>query len=136
MSVVKGQGIRRREGSGAPSTLAMANPPNVTHFHPDTAPQVRRVVEDQLAARKQGGGMRLRFHYGDPTTGQAWGDSETGYVGRSTGQIKIPLVVHNARSMGGGGLLDKNVVKIEGTRKDRSGNRPVLYQHPDYHEGG
>lgn len=103
-----------------------------THFHPDTPPQVREIIENHHAARKQGKGQRLRFHYGDNKTGQAWGDSEAGYVGRSTGSQPIPLVVNNSRSMGGGGLLTHAIVKVETTRKGKSGQPDVLYQHPKF----
>lgn len=103
-----------------------------THYHPDTPPQVRQVIDSHLAARRRGDGVRLRFHYGDGKTGQAWGDSETGYVGRSTGSQPIPLVVNNARSMGGGGILTHAVVKIEAAKKNRNGQHDVLYQHPKF----
>lgn len=104
----------------------------LTHYHPDTPPQVKRVIDSHLPARQQGHGQRLRFHYGDNKTGQAWGDTETGYVGRSTGSVKIPLVVNNARSMGGGGILTHAVVKIEAAKKNRGGQHDVLYQHPKF----
>jgi hypothetical protein len=134
MSDMQGNAVRRRTGGGPPSALAAAGPPE-THYNPRTHPGAKAVIESHLQARKQGQGQRLRFHYGDNETGRAWGDTESGYVGRSTGSQKIPLVVHNARSMGGGGLLDANVVKIESTRKSK-GAHPVLWQHPNYHEGG
>jgi hypothetical protein len=75
--------------------------------------------------------MRLKIHHGDSETGLAWGDSESGRIGRSTGPVKIPLLVKNSRSMGGGAILDHCIVKIEYANKKNGG---TLYQHPKYHE--
>lgn len=99
-----------------------------TSYHQSTPVGVRRILESHMGSRDS----RLTVHYGDPETGAAWGDSETGYVGRSSGDVKVPLVVHNLRSSGGGAMLDKNIVKIEAARKSRDGSRPVLWQHPNY----
>jgi hypothetical protein len=44
------------------------------------------------------------------------------------GPVKIPILVHNRRSSGGGGLLDNCVVKIIDI-----GSKTVLYVHPKYH---
>ena len=53
-----------------------------------------------------------------------------GYIGRSTGTNKIPLLVHNTRSFGGPALLDYCIVRIRISRGGR-----VLWQHPNYHHG-
>ena len=52
-----------------------------------------------------------------------------GYVSRSTGITPIPILVHNKRSLGGGGILTNCIVKITTTGK----NKWTLYQHPSYH---
>lgn len=103
-----------------------------TSYNDLTPVAVRKVLDSHISARKNGGGSRLNIHYGDHESGQAWGDVESGYVGRSTGEKPIPLVVHNQRSMGGSGVLDKNIVKIESARKNRDGSRNVLWQHPRF----
>jgi hypothetical protein len=40
------------------------------------------------------------------------GDHDSGRVGRSTGIVKCPLIVHNARSMGGQAILCDAVEEI------------------------
>lgn len=79
------------------------------------------------AARKTRNRIRLR--YGDAETGRDWLEEHDieGYVGRSTGEIKIPLIVHNARSSGGPGILDHCIVRIIDTKTHR-----VLWSHPKY----
>jgi hypothetical protein len=71
---------------------------------------------------------RIRLYYGDAETGKCWMEEHDimGYVGRSTGSIKIPLLVHNARSSGGGAILDHCIVKI-------TKGKAVLYRHPAFH---
>jgi len=70
---------------------------------------------------------RLRLEYGDAETGRAWGDVETGYVGRSSGPVKVPIILHNLRSMGGGAISDGSIVRISMAR-----GGSVLWQHPTY----
>ena len=97
---------------------------NGTTYNDKTPKKVVQVLED---ARKIG--TRLRLFYGDTETGRAWLEEHdvTGRIGRSTGQIKIPLLIHNRRSMGGPGLLDHCIVKIA----TASGGL-LLYQHPSF----
>ena len=76
---------------------------------------------------------RLKIWLGDVKTGKAWGDVETGYIGKSTGEIKIPLVVYNTRSFGGGALLDHCIVKIEYANKRNARNGEVTkYEHSNF----
>lgn len=49
-----------------------------------------------------------------------------GYIGRSTGNHKIPLLVNNSRSHGGGALTD-SIVKISLAKGGK-----VLWQHKTY----
>lgn len=100
---------------------------NGTAYHADTEEKIVNILERSRANRS-----RLRLHWGDIKTGLDWGDTHdvTGHIGRSTGSVKIPLLIHNSRSLGGGGILDDCIVKIRYANKKEGG---VLYQHPEYH---
>lgn len=77
---------------------------------------------------------RLRLWYGDTETGRCWMEENdiTGYIGRSTGLIKIPLLIHNSRSYGGGVILDHCIIRI--TARNPHVNRiDCLYSHPNFH---
>lgn len=75
---------------------------------------------------------RLHFQWGDPETGKDWGDiyDTKGYIGRSGGPIKVPILLANIRSTGGGGIMTESIVLMEHANKKDGG---VLYKHPKYH---
>lgn len=72
---------------------------------------------------------RIRIHYGDTKTGRPWGDRLAGYISRSMGPVKIPILLCNRRSIGGEGLLENCIVLVECANKKHGG---VLYRHPKY----
>lgn len=79
-----------------------------------------------ILARHCGGrNQRVRIFLGDTTTGKDWCEvyDTIGYIGRSTGTVKIPLMVATARSLGGGAILDHCIVKI-------TIDKETVYQHP------
>lgn len=100
---------------------------NGTSYDIRTSDEVIRILEESRANR-----TRLHFEWGDIVTGQGWGDvyDVTGHIGRSTGTNKIPLLIHNRRSSGGGGILDRCIVSIQLAKGKRS-----LYSHPSYVSG-
>ena len=59
-------------------------------------------------------GTRIRVWYGDIVTGKSWDEENDtiGRVGKSTGNVKIPLLIKNKRSSGGGALLSNRIIKI------------------------
>lgn len=65
--------------------------------------------------------IRIIVDYGDTKTGKSWGEvcDIIGYIGRSTGEIKIPLLVYNNRCFGGGALLDNHIIGIKTTKGKR-----------------
>lgn len=70
---------------------------------------------------------RLRIWYGDTKTGLSWMDEYdiVGTIGRSSGQAKIPLLIKNSRSSGGGGILCHCIIRI-----DVISSRRTIYKHP------
>lgn len=58
--------------------------------------------------------IRVTLDYGDRKTGKSWGESHdvTGYIGRSTGVLKLLLLVPNSRSHGGGAILTGSILSI------------------------
>jgi hypothetical protein len=105
---------------------------NGTAYHEETPENIIRILE---SARQSNRSTRLRFCFGDTADGRDWGEvhDTTGYIGRSTGSIKIPLLIATANSSGGGGLLDHCIVRIE--RKERGEKYYTeVYRHPQYHK--
>lgn len=93
---------------------------NGTYYQPTTDDRVIEVLE---RCRKDG--TRITVDYGDVETGKSWGEiyDVSGRVGRSGGSIKIPILLHNSRSIGGCGMLDHCILSI---RESCYGGR-VLY---------
>lgn len=96
-----------------------------TWFSHGTPQEVQDIIEQY---RKNG--LRLRFWLGDIKTGRAWLEEYdvVGSISRSTGTMKVPLLIPNSKSIGGGAILTNCIVKIMGVESKR-----VLYQHRDFH---
>lgn len=93
---------------------------NGTAYHENTPDELVTLLESLRASR-----TRIVLDYGDVKTGKSWGEDcdITGYIGRSTGSIKVPLLIHNARSRGGGSILDHCILSVK-TSKGKN----TLYQ--------
>lgn len=94
-------------------------------YEVSTSDEVIRVLEE---CRKKG--TRIRLDYGDAMTGRSFGDVHdiTGYIGRSKGtDAYYPILVHNKRSMGGGGIMTQCIIGI----KTSAGGR-VLYSRGSF----
>lgn len=100
---------------------------NGTSYDVRTPDEVVAILENARQTR-----TRLHVSLGDSESGRDWIEENMvhGVIGRSTGSIKIPLLIHNRRSLGGPGLLDHCIVRI----RTSSGGR-ILWQHPSYHHG-
>lgn len=101
---------------------------NGTAYHEET----KKIITDYLEkARIEGG--RVRFNLGDTRTGIDWGDTLDlcGYIGRSTGEIKIPILLKNNRSIGGPSILDHCIIKLE-YKGPRDKKYREVYRHKTY----
>ena len=100
--------------------------PSGTAYHRETPDDLVEVLENL-----RNKGTRIRIYFGSQDTGLDWEEQYDvfGRIGRSTGRIKIPLLVSNSRSLGGGALLDDSIVKVEHANKRDGG---VIWQHPKY----
>ncbi len=97
---------------------------NGTAFHEQTDGKICDILDRYINNRN-----RLKLYFGDVETGRDWHEEldTTGTIGRSSGTIKVPLLLANTRSTGGGAILDHCIVKIKDTKKGT-----VLYQNPNY----
>lgn len=96
-------------------------------FNNKTNDQVKEIItqlSNEIPRR------RIRVWYGDIKTGLSWNEEHDimGYIGRSTGTDKIPLLVNNKRSFGGGGLLDHCIIRIDDIKAKKT-----LYKHEKFH---
>ncbi len=96
-----------------------------TWFSPKTPEKVCRILE-----RARRDDRLLRLFYGDSLTGRDWLEENdvVGRIGRSTGQLKIPLLIAEGE-FGGPGLLDAHIVRILDADTGKE-----LYRHPSYHQ--
>ena len=99
------------------------NEVNGTSYHLGTSQTMIDILERLRTSQE-----RVQFLYGDTSTGRAWGDVEVGRIGRSTGNVKVPLVIPNRSSMGGGALLDHCIVGIQATQAPHR----WIYKHPQF----
>lgn len=95
---------------------------NGTSYHKETSEEVIQCLDQLLNNRE-----RVRIWYGK--NGKSWNEEYDilGYIGRSTGENKIPLLINNSRSYGGGALLDDSIVKIVRTSDNRT-----IWQHKKF----
>lgn len=100
---------------------------NGTYYDTRTPIEVIQVLEKARLNR-----TRLHISLGDASTGRDWLEEFEcfGFVGRSMGPVKVPLILPLSRSIGGGAILDHCIVRI----RHSSGGK-VLWQHPKYHHG-
>jgi hypothetical protein len=98
--------------------------PSGTCYHADTPETVIAVLENHRRNQR-----KIRLFYGNSQTGQCWLDEYdvVGCIGRSTGPIKVPLLIPPG-DIGGPALLDHCLIRIDSPRK-------VLYQHDRFHVG-
>ena len=96
-----------------------------TTYHAETPLAVRKALDCALEHQD-----RIRVFYGDTKTGTAWQEEYdvTGRVGRSTGTVKVPLLVSRRSSYGGPAMLDHCIVAIKG-------HQGWIYRHENFSVG-
>lgn len=95
-----------------------------TWFDPRTAEPVRRILENARVQER-----KLRIFLGDRETGNDWMEEHDvlGHIGRSTGYLKVPLIIEKRNSNGGPAILDASIVRIIDATTKRE-----MYRHPTY----
>ena len=98
---------------------------NGTAYNKNTSDEVIKVLDKYLQGYRD---QRIRLFYGDAKTGRDWNEEYDviGYLGRSTGRFKIPLLIAKSHSSGGPAILDNCIVKITVDKR-------TVYQHSKYH---
>ena len=94
-----------------------------TWFDPGTPIEVQTILEN-ARVRNQ----RLRIFLGDRVTGTSWLEEHdvVGYIGRSMGPMRVPLLLKK-NADGGGAILTASIVKIVNTA-----TKQALYAHPKF----
>lgn len=82
---------------------------NGTSYNQDTPQKLIDVLENCRLNK-----TRIVIDYGDTATGISWNEVNdvVGYVGRTTGNDKIPLLVYNSRSFGGTWITQSKILHI------------------------
>jgi hypothetical protein len=114
--------VEQQLGNG--NTLKYIRLPSGTCYHAETPKKVINLLEKLLKDRAE-----VRIFYGNTDTGQSWFEENdvVGRIDRSTGSVKIPLLVPVGDS-GGPGLLDHCIIRIDA--RDRT-----LYKHKSFRVG-
>ncbi len=91
---------------------------NGTSYDEQTDPACMKVLEAARINR-----TRIKIDFGNVEACVSWNEAgdTAGYVGRSTGTIKIPILVHNERSLGGGEILTACILSIRHANKKNGG---------------
>jgi hypothetical protein len=104
---------------------------NCTSYHLETPDAVIEIIERAMQSQRK---ICLRFCFGDTDSGKDWCEENytIGYIGRSSGNIKVPLLLKSTKSSGGEALLDHCIVKID--KKEPGKIYQEVYRHPKYHD--
>ena len=98
--------------------------PSGTYYREGTPRPVIDALENAIHTKK-----RVRLFYGDKETGRDWGNEYdvTGTIGRSTGNIKIPLIIAKQTSIGGPAILVDCIIRLIIDGRE-------VYRHPKYNQ--
>lgn len=98
-----------------------------TYFDPGTDPKVARALE---TCRRDG--RKVRLVQGDTASGRSWLDEHdvVGRIGRSTGMMKVPLLIE-AGADGGVAILTNCLLRLIDWESGRDLFRHSAYRVPD-----
>ena len=96
-----------------------------TWFDPGTLEPVKERLEH---ARLHD--QKLRLFFGNRETGQCWLEENDvlGFIGRSMGPMRIPILLANRNSSGGGGILTACILRIIDAKAAKE-----LWRQENYH---
>lgn len=102
---------------------------NGTHYAEATSQDVVDVLEEARANQS-----RIRIYYGNTLTGCDWQEDYdvTGRLSRSTGPVKVPILLYRINAICGPAILDHCIVRIRIANRQKARDRN-LYVHPKYH---
>lgn len=90
------------------------------HFMENTPFEVKAILNQYLHTDK-----RLRIFLGDEKEYWLEEYDVIGYIGRSSGEIKIPLLIRNSKSNGGGSISTNCIKQI-------TLNKKIIYKDPSF----
>ena len=90
------------------------------HFAPEAK---KEVIEWLLTSYERE--QRIRFFYGE--NGKPWNEEcdTIGHVGRTTGSMKVPILIKNSKSTGGGEIIVSLIIRID--TKGSNGKIATVY---------
>ena len=93
-------------------------------FHNETPEEVCQILANANRTSE-----KVKLYFGDKLTGRDWNEEydTIGRIGKSAGDIHVPILLKTKRSIGGGQILDHCIVKIKSMASGMT-----LYQHPGY----
>jgi hypothetical protein len=96
--------------------------PSGTYYHDTTPRPVVQALEAAFASKAY-----VRLFLGDATTGKDWLEENdvAGYLGRSTGPVKVLLLLKSKQSSGGPAILCDCIVRLLVDGRE-------VYRHPGY----
>lgn len=97
---------------------------NNTWYHIDTNDMVITLLDEFRQKRRT-----IRLNYGNVVSGRCWDDrDETGTISRSTGPVKVPLLIEKSDDDGGDAILTHCIVRIASYKLNHT-----LYQSSNFH---
>jgi len=91
----------------------------------------QKVIDALEHCRKNN--IRIKLYYGDIETGMDWHEENgvIGYIRLSRGfDARFPILVYNARSMGGGVIIDHCIIRITTSSGKKELYKAANYQQP------